>query len=965
MSLTSNMTAKRWHRWAWLVLAGLTVTAAVPAVAWVDLGDEASGPYNPHGAFVADGSYVMNVGELQINITNWGLIGSHYSNATTYSDAPSAQWPAGSGNEYLWGAGLWVGGVLLGERLCSTGQYETELRAQDNPEDTIYEAIAGSLVRPPGNADASGRRAPEPDPNDDEDTDEFGEPRIDEEVLNGYDDDEDGLIDEDFGQIGNQMMVTTLYDNTRLASEFFPDHTPMNLRVVQETFQWEGDQVDDFVGFQYTITNVGVSDVNSIYVGFFADADIGPRGGASTARDDMAGSFSGAVRASDGSWVPVEVGFMWDAAEEARLDGYFGIAFLGHDTDPEGIRAPESVGLRTFQRFSGQAPFDQGGDPVNDSQRYELLSAEPEERDDDVLPGREDDFRFMISAGPFEVLEAGADLQFQVAMVLGNGLTGMLANCAEAALTWYGNYFDQIPDQTSIEDPSVNVGTGVNGRETMLCREDFADPATFDALYPDFGDVTCLETQWLFENGTVVQPEDLFTYDGKTCAMFNLDNCFECFRQKPHSPSETPEQARCSTQDIEDYWNCNQTDVPAFAKAGCTGVDGNETQINWLVGMAPPPPGLRVWPTDNRVHIYWDDESEVTPDVRLGAIDFESYRVWRADNWTRPFGSSIENGPGSNLWQLIAEYDVVDSFAVDFEVEVEGEMETVTRYLPLGRNTGLEPIRYEPRVLSDPDYAGLAEAMQEVADGDPEGLYSDRPPLFDANGDPLSISVPILPWQGYPDVLDTFWAVTARPESIFVDPGTGEERVIVVGKAATTYYEYIDPDVHNGFIYFYSVTASDHELELIPGSDPPEYRIIGPGQAGDPSSSFDNSTPGTVAQSAADRDQNGANIFVYPNPATRESLNEFQELFPSGDDPTGVRVKFANLPAARNTIKIFTLSGDLVETIEHDGTGGFGEATWNLISRNGQEVVSGIYLYVVESDDGSFEDFIGKFVVVR
>ena len=49
-----------------------------------------------------------------------------------------------------------------------------------------------------------------------------------------------------------------------------------------------------------------------------------------------------------------------------------------------------------------------------------------------------------------------------------------------------------------------------------------------------------------------------------------------------------------------------------------------------------------------------------------------------------------------------------------------------------------------------------------------------------------------------------------------------------------------------------------------------------------------------------------------------------------------------------------------VETIEHDGTEGYGEAAWNLISRNGQEVVSGIYLYVVQSNDGAFEDFIGR-----
>ena len=50
---------------------------------------------------------------------------------------------------------------------------------------------------------------------------------------------------------------------------------------------------------------------------------------------------------------------------------------------------------------------------------------------------------------------------------------------------------------------------------------------------------------------------------------------------------------------------------------------------------------------------------------------------------------------------------------------------------------------------------------------------------------------------------------------------------------------------------------------------------------------------------------------------------------------------------------------------DNDGLTDGGSASWNLVSRNGQEVVSGIYLYVVQSDDGAFEDFIGKFVVVR
>ena len=185
---------------------------------------------------------------------------------------------------------------------------------------------------------------------------------------------------------------------------------------------------------------------------------------------------------------------------------------------------------------------------------------------------------------------------------------------------------------------------------------------------------------------------------------------------------------------------------------------------------------------------------------------------------------------------------------------------------------------------------------------------------------------------------------------------------MAVAKASRQYYEFVDPAVHNGFIYFYSVTATDHEMELMPDGT---FRIGGEGLSGDPSSSFENSSPGTNSQTAEDRGRNEANIFVYPNPATRAALGEFQELSPDSDDPTGVRVNFANLPEAHNTIEIFTVSGDLVETIEHDGTTGFGEASWNLISRNGQEIVSGIYLYVVQSDDSGFDDFIGKFVVVR
>jgi hypothetical protein len=319
--------------------------------------------------------------------------------------------------------------------------------------------------------------------------------------------------------------------------------------------------------------------------------------------------------------------------------------------------------MRTFQKFSGNASFEQGGDPTNDEEAYQLLSADADEWDSNTLPGKQADFRFLVSAGPFAQLEPDETLNFQVGMVVGPGLgdtqggRGLLTNCAEAAQTWYGVYVDTIPEQPVLDDDQNTVDTGVLGRETMLCLEDFDTPGEdnpWENFFPDFGDTSCVDREWLLDQPRVT--DDIkFRFNGKTCAMFNMDNCFECIRQLGETCSEIAFEAG--------FWNCN--DPNAEDTAGCTGVEGNETQIHWLVGMAPPPPGLRVWASDSRVHVFWDDSSEFSKDIRLQEVDFESYRVWRADNWDRPYGSSVINGPESNLWQMIAEYDLVNYQVVE------------------------------------------------------------------------------------------------------------------------------------------------------------------------------------------------------------------------------------------------------------------------------------------------------------
>ena len=60
--------------------------------------DSAWGPSDK--ALALDGSAVLTAGHFQMNVTNWGLLGSHYSMPSSYFGAPSGQWPGGSGHEY-------------------------------------------------------------------------------------------------------------------------------------------------------------------------------------------------------------------------------------------------------------------------------------------------------------------------------------------------------------------------------------------------------------------------------------------------------------------------------------------------------------------------------------------------------------------------------------------------------------------------------------------------------------------------------------------------------------------------------------------------------------------------------------------------------------------------------------------------------------------------------------------------
>ncbi|MFO7655218.1 MAG: hypothetical protein R6X25_15570 [Candidatus Krumholzibacteriia bacterium] len=909
-----------------------------PAVglAWSDLGslDDIYDPRLPQGVHTLDGSYVVSTGQLQVNITNFGLIGSRFSEPSTFSHAPSAQWPAGSGDEYLWAAGLWIGARRLGRVAVTTGQPEAELRPGPEIEQTIYEAVDAELLRPTfGPGGVGGIRRFEEGADDDNDG------RVDEELLNGIDDDGDGLIDEDFGQIGNQMMVCSMRDDWPLARELYPDHLPLNVSVEQAVYAWYLTDTEDFIALEYTIRNTGVTTLEDVYLGFYVDCDIGGRYSFAPGQDDLAGYFSGVVPDRDGAYQRVALGYMRDAADANRLPGWFGVALLDHTVDViDDSRTPMRVGMRAFRHFSSDRPFDVGGDPGNDQERYQALSSRRFSPPPD--PQRPRDMRFLISSGPFTRLEPGESVEYRLALIVGGSLEELLEVACEASRVYAGHWYDA----------DANVRTGTGCREFKVCAEDFGNlwNSPSNALY--------LRNSYRFNEACRpplslpdIKPDDLFVdEDGRHCTYVNADACEEIMRSAGREILGY--DVRGSAKDGDELAPADLIALMEKAdKANtCTGSGGRETNLPWAVsGVPPPSPAMRAWGRQGRVHVYWDDRSEHVPDPETGVLDFEAYCIWRSDDWDRPRGSSVETGPSGTSWSMVGRYDLVNRYRILLP-QPQGPPDE--RFLDFGPNTGLDTVVYRPACLDDPRFAGLAEEMTEFVLADVDGVIKAFPSVRDGQAMVRPGMEPFVGWEAYPDVLDTFFQVTERP---------AEPDGAVVPKRAVRFYEHIDHEVHDGFIHFYSVTAADH-LTARSGT---ERVITGEGYIGSPQTSFTHVEPGYEALDAEAWAAREEKVFVYPNPATTAALAEFQQMEPNEQDPTGVRVAFANLPAARCTIRIFTLAGDHVATIDHDGRDGRGQAQWNLVSRRGQQVVSGIYLFTVESDDPAFETDVGKFVI--
>ena len=101
-------------------------------------------------------------------------------------------------------------------------------------------------------------------------------------------------------------------------------------------------------------------------------------------------------------------------------------------------------------------------------------------------------------------------------------------------------------------------------------------------------------------------------------------------------------------------------------------------------------------------------------------------------------------------------------------------------------------------------------------------------------------------------------------------------------------------------------------------------------------------------------------IKVVPNPYYATTVFEGQNTFTSGRGPR--EIQFRNLPQ-NCIIRIFTISGELVKTIDHSSALNHGTGKWDLLTKDNLTAAYGIYVYHIEAP--GVGERIGKMAIIK
>lgn len=692
-------------------------------------------------------------------------------------------------------------------------------------------------------------------------------------------------------------------------------HRPLGIKVKQRSMAWAYAYADDFILFDYEIQNIGQNHLRGVYMGIWVDGDVWhvSRNGPDGWNDDMVG-FYRTHPAPEGCGFIDTVDVAWTADADGDPDGgEWDYRSARNVVGIRVVRTPSDslevsfnwwiINYTDASQDFGPRLAETEGDPFRFFPSGRLGTAEGDRDKYYLLRHKEFDY---------DLLETGLD----------HTLEGFLPRPAEAA-TYAMGYdtryllsfgpFNIDPGQ-SLPISFCWVGGEYLHRDPTAFQRLFG-PTSRDSVkqYIDALDFSNLAlnsrwASWVYDNPGKDTDGDGYTGKFRICyydsILSNIDTIF---------PSETPWDTIIDTTyeyTLADTFYYEGDGVPDFE------------------GASPPPaPKMRIIPGEGKLTVRWNGYySETTRDPFLQVHDFEGYRVHMG----------LDDRLGS--LSLISSYDIEDYNRFHWTNRSDGSIGWVLEdapFTPEQLRTYYNDPTFDPRNYPRDNPLSI--------DGT---LYYFEPQDF--NQSELNLSHGIrkaFPNARYPGPDSAEWR--------------DEDMVDGYDQPMPRYweYEYVLDNLLPTLRYYVSVTVFD-------------YGAPGAGLDALESNPLNNLIAEYPMISSDTVEAYGLDAYVYPNPyigdgryAARGYEGRDNPLFGPGDTERIRRLHFANLPR-KCTIGIYSLDGDLIREWEHhypQGGPGSNHSTWDLITRNTQAIVSGIYYWVVRSETRTQ---LGKFVIL-
>ncbi len=203
---------------------------------------------------------VHRVGNIWMNITNWGFFGNYsiwgglgmedpeYPGAW----APQAEYPANSNIQYLFQGALWLGAMVQEEGYefprVSTGT-DGWVRPRIN-EFYPPEGEPGEIIEQSTRPNAYNR-------------------------LGDYVTHPDATSEQDFQIIYTDTLTESFYVND---DPIDGGHFPLGIKIYQKSYAWSYNYAQNFIIIDWEIENIAGNYLKNLYVGLYIDADVGWEG---------------------------------------------------------------------------------------------------------------------------------------------------------------------------------------------------------------------------------------------------------------------------------------------------------------------------------------------------------------------------------------------------------------------------------------------------------------------------------------------------------------------------------------------------------------------------------------------------------------------------------------------------------------------------------------------------------------